>query len=96
MADRNRTDGDWRSEESPRPRSERGVDERESERDGVGRIGSNDEFDADRPRDRIDPSTDAVGDRPIEPGSPTLEHAAFVILGILTTVLVVARGFGVV
>lgn len=96
MTDRNRTDGSWRSEESARPRSERGVDDGASERDGVGRAGSNDEFDADRSGDRTDPDTDAVRDRSIEPGSPTLEHAAFVILGILTTVLVVARGFGVV
>ena len=96
MSDRNRTDGDWRSDESARPRSERGVDQRERERDGVNEIRPNDEFDADRPADRTDPSIDTVRDRSIEPGSPTLEHAAFVILGILTTMLVVARGFGVV
>ncbi len=41
--------------------------------------------------DLVDPR-----DRPIEPGRPDPEHAAFVILGALGTIFVFLRGLGVV
>ena len=49
--------------------------------------------DADGPR-RADPATvEALFDRdaPIEPGRPSLENAAFVLLGVLVALAVIAR-----
>lgn len=42
-----------------------------------------------------DPEIQRAPDRSIEPGKPTLEHTAFVILGAVGTVLIFLRGLGV-
>ena len=58
--------------------------------------GPDDSNDRDESNDGDDSNAALAARRSIEPGSPTLENAIFVLLGIVVTMLVVARGFGVV
>lgn len=48
--------------------------------------------DVDESNGRIDEESPPSRDRPIEPGSPRLEHVVFVVLGALGTVLTFMYG----